>query len=453
MKDSEGDGAHPQLSAAQFWHYYRRYPYLLAKAALWGGVIVAIAWLLRNVQAVLFPVLVSLLTAYLLDPAVDRLEARFDEVDKLRDLGASRTLAIATFTLAGLVALVGFVLMLYPTLARQVTNLFSRLPELVTLVQDTLLPWIERMTGYPVPATISEAVAEYGGVVKEQLPEAAKRVSSMTTGLLSQTGAVVASLLNIVMIPVFTFYFLRDFDVLTGKLKQLVPLARREYYIERISLMDEVVGAWFRGQVTVALVLALLYSIGLGIVFGIAGIGVLSGVAIGVLAGLLNIIPYFGFLIGFVLSMLLVLLDWGGLGPVVGVGIVFAVVQGLEGWVITPKIVGDNIGLAPVMVIIVLLLGGELFGLIGVLLALPVAGIIRALLPEILEYYKQSPFYSGNYSADFARAAADAGVETPDVAEGDVYVAVEVVDPEVESDDAAAEDAEDGSDGEEVTDD
>ena len=129
----------------------------------------------------------------------------------------------------------------------------------------------------------------------------------------------------------------------------------------------------------------------------VSDIGILVGLAIGILAGVLNIVPYFGFLIGFVMSTAMVLLNWSGFGPLIGVVSVFGVVQLLEGYVITPKIVGDKVGLSPVAVIIVLLLGGELFGLLGVLLAIPVAGILRACVPDLINYYKRTPFYSGNY--------------------------------------------------------
>lgn len=407
--DDSHDSTPPRLTKAQYWHYYQRYPYLLAKVALWTAVLGVIYWLTRNVEAVLFPVLVSLLLAYLLDPAADWLEERLDRVEALKKAEASRTLAILVFMTLLLTATVGFVLILYPALAKQIGNLVKRAPELAGLAQNSILPWIETNTDFEVPANVSEAVAEYGDTIKEQIPGVMKRVSQLTANVLTSTGAVVVSILNLVMIPVFTFYFLRDFDAYKEKLREFVPINRRAFYMQRLSMMDEVVGAWFRGQVTVALILAVLYSIGLMIVFGISGVGAGTGLAIGVMSGVLNIVPYFGFLIGFVLSLLMVLLDWGGFGPVIGVLVVFGIVQGLEGWIITPKVVGDKVGLSPVAAIIVLLLGGELFGLLGVLLALPVAGIVVALIPDIVSYYKSTPFYSGNYDPDEAAAAAAHG--------------------------------------------
>jgi predicted PurR-regulated permease PerM len=405
------DGEQPPesgLTPAQFWHYYQRYPYLLAKVALWGAVLAGVYWAIMNVEAVLFPLLVSMLTAYLLDPAVDWLEEICGRVPFINE-PTDRLVAIGVFLFIILLALVGFILILYPAIATQVSKVGERIPELITLFQTKLVPWVQQKLGYQLPADLSEAMAAYGTTIQEQLPKVAQKASAWVGSLVTQTGAIVASLINLVMIPFFTFYFLRDFDRMKVALKEYVPEAHRERYLSRMRMMDEVVGAWFRGQVTVALILAFLYALGFGIVFGIAGIGSGTGIAIGILAGVLNIIPYFGVLIGTVLAALMVLLDWSGVWPLIAVLGVTVGIQNLEGWFITPKIVGDKVGLSPVVVIIVLLLGGELFGLLGVLLAIPVAGIVRVMLPDLVSYYKRTPFYSGNYSSDEAIANAIQG--------------------------------------------
>jgi predicted PurR-regulated permease PerM len=326
----------------------------------------------------------SLLIAYLLDPLVDVLEAK----------GINRTLGICIFIGIGLLGMGLFVLFLYPTISKQASLIWERLPQLAGIIETRLFPWLES-NGVEIPATISEALSEHGNTVKDALPALVEKASGLTAGLAAKTGPIIASLLYLVMIPIFTFYFLRDFDLMKPALLDLIPMHKREFIVERLHRADEVVGAWFRGQVEVALILAVLYAIGLGVVFGVAGVGATSGIAIGLLTGILNIIPYFGVFIGVVLSTLIVLLDWHGIGPLIGVGVVFAVVQLLEGYVITPRVVGEKVGLSPVTVIIVLLLGGEVMGLLGVLLAIPIAGVIRVLLPDILDYYKSSPYYTG----------------------------------------------------------
>lgn len=402
VEDVEGSG----MNATQMWHYFRRYPYILAKVALWAIAIGALFIALRSVEAVLFPIAVAMLVAYLLDPTVDFFEER----------GVSRTVTIVLLLSAGLIFVTLFVLVLYPTIARQVANVVEKLPQLVVLVEERLLPWAQTELGLEIPANATAAMAEYGETVRNQLPAVAKRVSEWVGGLLAKTGPILASLLNIVMIPIFIFYFLRDFDRMRLSTVEFIPKGRREAILSRIRRADEVVGAWFRGQVEVAGILAVLYSIGLGVTFGFSGSGVLTGIAIGIVTGFLNIIPYFGVLIGVVLSSLIVILDWSGWGPPLGVAAVFIVVQTLEGYIITPKIVGEKVGLSPVTVIIVLLLGGELFGLLGVLLAIPVAGVVRVLSPDIISHYKATPFYTGELLYDLERRAGADDVDGPGAA-------------------------------------
>lgn len=383
--DERGTG----LSAAQLWHHYRRYPYLLAKVCLGILILAGLLFVMRSIESVLFPMLASLLIAYLLDPAVDWFEQR----------KVSRSLTIVMFLFAGLVGVALFALVLYPTIARTIGSVIDRLPELAEILQTRTLPWL-REQGVEVPPTLSEAFAEHGETLKENLPSLAQKLTSWVGGVVTGAGSVVASLLNIVMIPLFTFYFLRDFDRYTAGAKEYLPVARRDVLLDRIAKADEVVGAWFRGQVEVAAILAGLYGVGLGALFGFLGIGTMSGVAIGILTGLLNIVPYFGVLIGIVLSGLLVLIDWHGWAGPLGVAAVFGVVQFLEGYFITPKIVGEKVGLSEFTVIVVLLLGGEIGGLMGVLLAIPVTGVVRVLIPDIVEAYKRSAFFTGELPYD-----------------------------------------------------
>lgn len=406
MKPKNLDGT--GLSPAQFWHDYRRYPYLLAKVCLFALGVAVLFFVARSVENVLFPLLASLLIAYLLDPAVDWFESR----------KISRSVTIVLFLLGGIVGTALFLLVLYPTIARTAASVVHRLPELLEVIQTQTIPWL-RERGVEVPPTFSEAFAEHGATVKESLPGIAQKISGWIGGLIAGAGGVLSSLLNLVMIPVFTFYFLRDFDDFTASLKRFLPQKNKEFLLDRASKADEVVGAWFRGQVEVAGILAALYAVGLGGLFGFLGLGTLSGIAIGILTGLLNIVPYFGVLIGIVLSGLLVLIDWHGwLGPI-GVALVFIVVQLLEGYVITPKIVGEKVGLSPVTVIIVLLLGGEMFGLIGVLLAIPVAGVIRVLLPDFIHAYESSPFYTGEFPYELsAQSSENLEIPPPDSASG-----------------------------------
>jgi predicted PurR-regulated permease PerM len=376
------------------WHRYTRYPYILARIATGAAALLAVFWVLTAVDAVLFPVFLSLLIAYLLDPAVDWFEAR----------GFSRTTGIGLFIAIGAVGVALFLVFLYPTIQHLLETVVEGVPRLIDILETQALPWLERTTGSTVPASWSGLFTEYRDTLQAQLPGVLQRVARGVGDIWVRTGDVISGALNLVMIPIFTFYFLRDFDRMRLALVDYLPLHNRDWLLTRIGRMDEVVGAWFRGQVEVALILAVLYAVGLAITFGFGGVGVSTGIAIGLVSGLLNIVPYFGFAIGFGLSVLICLIDWEP-WALLGVLVTFGVVQGLEGYVITPRIVGEKVGLSPVVVIIALLVGGELLGLLGVLLALPVAGILRVLLPDVLETYRKSTFYTGELALDEVRPA------------------------------------------------
>ena len=375
-----------EREAIQAWHKYGKYPYLLAKFAFFGAIFVLLFVCLRTVESVAFPLFLSLLTAYLLDPLIDRFEEK----------NIDRTIAIAIVIVLMGLGFVLLVLVLYPLVARQVINVAQKFPTLLDTLQNKVFPWLQSQAGFEMPVNFQTAVMQYGEELKSAAPTIFKKVGDWGTGLLTQTGVIVASLLNLIMIPIFTFYFLRDFDKMKGGAAQFIPLYRRDVVVDRLHKIDDVVGAWFRGQIQVSLILAALYGVGLGTAFAVTGHEAFDGFALGAISGLLNVIPYVGFAVGFVLSVLVVLIEWTGWGSLIGVLIVFSVVQGLEGYVITPKVVGEKVGLSPVAVIIVLLLGGELAGLLGVLLAIPVAGALKVLLPDIIGMYRESAYFTGS---------------------------------------------------------
>lgn len=374
-----------EMTPTAQWSHYNRYIFLLSKLLFYGVIIGATIFVMHALGAVLFPIFVSMLIAYLLDPGIDWFEER----------GVNRTVGILVYIVVGGIAAAGVVLFLYPTIARLILSLVHKAPRVVQMVQQEQIPWMEQTFNIQFPPTVRDALNEYGGQIQGAIPGVAKQVGGWITDLLTQTGALMSSLLNLVMIPVFSFYFLRDFDRMKGSAVVLLPAFRRDFLLSRLRLMDSVVGAWFRGQLQVAGILGVLYSMGLTAVFAAVGIEWTSGVAVGIVVGVLSIIPYFGVLIGIVLTALIVFIEWSGPGAVAGVAVVFLIVQLLEGYIITPKIVGEKVGLSPVSVIIVLLLGGEMGGLIGILLAIPVAGALKVLLPDLIEYYRSTPFYSG----------------------------------------------------------
>ena len=383
QKEGSADSARKsgvRLSPGEQWERYGVYPYLLAKLTFWVLVAAALIWVLAQISAVAIPLFFSVLIAYILNPTVGKLETK----------GVARSIGILII-LAGMVAFFTvFAIFLYPTIATQVERISQLAPEAVEVVETRTIPWVSERFGMELPETIAEAMEQYGEEIRDAFPAVADQVGNWVRNALTRAGTWVVSLVNLILIPFFTFYFLRDFERAKKGLMGFIPPHKAAILLDRLRKMDRTVGEWFRGQVQVSVILAVLYAIGLGVVYGVTGHNVQSGIVIGLLTGFLNVIPYVGFAVGSLLAFLVVIIEWTGWGAVLGVVIAFTVIQTAESYYITPRIVGDKVGLAPVTVIIVLLIGGQVAGLVGVLLAIPVAGAIKVILPDVIAHYRRS---------------------------------------------------------------
>ncbi|ROL66784.1 AI-2E family transporter [Pseudomonas protegens] len=344
---------------------------------VWLGGVLLVCGLVYLLHPILSPFLVALLLAYLFDPLVDRLEK----------WGLSRTWGVvAVFALFTLIVMT-LLLVLVPMLAKQLLRLYELAPQMLDWVQHSAMPWVQSRLGLAdgfwkfdkVKAAISEHMGQTTDIVGVVLSQAT------ASGL-----ALIGWLANLVLIPVVSFYLLRDWDLMMAKIRSLLPRNREERVMSLAGECHEVLGAFVRGQLLVMLALGVIYAAGLMLV------GLELGLLIGLIAGLAAIVPYMGFVIGIGAALVAGLFQFGGdLYPMLGIVAVFMVGQALEGMVLTPLLVGDRIGLHPVAVIFAILAGGELFGFTGVLLALPVAAVIMVLVRHVHDLYKDSDLYSG----------------------------------------------------------
>ncbi|KPW34237.1 TqsA superfamily permease, member of the PurR regulon [Pseudomonas syringae pv. tomato] len=346
-----------------------------------GGLALLIAFVVL-LHTILTPFLVALLLAYMGDPLVDRLERA----------GLSRTLSVvAVFGLFTLV-LMTLLLVLVPMLAKQLFRLYELAPQILDWLQHSAMPWVQAKFGLAdgfwkfdkIKAAISEHMGQAGDIVSIVLSQAT------ASGL-----ALIGWLTNLVLIPVVCFYLLRDWDLMMGKVRGLLPRQRESQIVKLAGECHEVLGAFIRGQLLVMVGLGVIYAAGLMLV------GLELGLLIGVIAGLAAIVPYMGFVIGIGSALVAGLFQFGGdLYPMMGIVAVFMIGQALEGMVLTPLLVGDRIGLHPVAVIFAILAGGELFGFTGILLALPVAAVIMVLVRHMHDVYKSSEVYAGAEDPD-----------------------------------------------------
>jgi predicted PurR-regulated permease PerM len=322
----------------------------------------------------LTPFAVAALFAYLWDPVVDRLER----------LGLSRNLSVGlVFLLIGL-ALVALVLLVIPFTERQIAKFLDQLPRWLAWIQAEAQPQLERRFGVTLDFADPNKLIE---MLKGHWREAGG-IATRVLGKVSASGlAVLGWIAQLVLIPVVTFYLLRDWDLLVSRVNELLP-RQIEPTISRLAReSDEVLGAFLRGQLSVMLSLGTLYAVGLWLV------GIDVGPLIGMIAGLISFVPYLGAIVGLGMALIAAVVQYQDWTHVFMVLAVFGVGQTIEGYVLVPKLVGDKIGLHPVAVIFAVLAGGELFGFLGVLLALPAAAVAMVLLRYLHEKYTASLLY------------------------------------------------------------
>jgi predicted PurR-regulated permease PerM len=270
-------------------------------------------------------------------------------------------------------------------LSEQIRHLIERAPVYVEWLMGTALPWLQERLGltgfeFDVDSLVEGARAYW--------KEAGTALLSVLGTVSRGGGAVVNWVLNLVLIPVVTFYLLRDWDKLTAGVLALLP-RRLEPTVRSVAgEVDEVLGAFIRGQLMVMIALGLTYAIGLWL------IGLDLAFVIGAGAGLLSIVPYLGTFVGLAAALIAALFQFQDVLHPVLVLVVFGIGQSLEGMVFTPLLVGDRIGLHPVTVIFAVLAGGQLFGFLGILLALPAAAALNVLVRHVRERYQGSEMYT-----------------------------------------------------------
>ena len=366
------------------------------------GIVGFVIWLLAPV---LMPFVIAALFAYLGDPLVDRLEKRM-----------TRTLAVCLVFLVMVIVVVAILLVLVPFIERQIGNFLAQLPTWILWFQTTAAPWLEAHLGVSTDVLDTQQLI---GMLQEHWKEAGGFATTVL-GKVSRSGlTVVGWVLNIVLIPVVAFYLLRDWDIMVDRVHALVPRSIEPVVARLAHESDVVLGAFLRGQLSVMVVLGVLYGVGLWLV------GLSVGPLIGMIAGLISFVPYLGAITGVIMAVIAALVQYQDLTHVALVLIVFAIGQTLEGYVLVPRLVGEKIGLHPVAVIFAVLAGGELFGFLGVLLALPVASVVMVLLRYAYERYRASELY---------RASDQPAIVI--VGEGEVAEAIAITERMPEADDA-----------------
>ncbi len=343
------------------------------KQGFWLAITLTFGGLVYLLSPILMPFLVAAALSYLGDPLVDWLESK----------KIPRTVAVIIVFAVIILLLIAALLILVPAISSQLTVFITRAPLVLEWFNTNAVPWLNEKFNL----SMADPGVEIEAWLQEHWQDTSLIVKNLLAGIGQSSIALVAWIGNMVLIPVVTFYLLRDWDKLINYIGDLFP---RKYYDMTCQLAkesDEVLGAFARGQLLVMLVLGIIYSVGLWF----AGIEV--ALLVGMMAGIASIVPYLGFVVGILAASIAALIQYHTMGALIPVLVVFMIGQALEGMVLTPLLVGDKIGLHPVTVIFAIMAGGQLFGFVGILIALPLAAVLAVLLRHLHSRYRQSQYY------------------------------------------------------------
>lgn len=361
--------------------------------------IALILWVLYLLKPVVLPFIGAFLVAYLFSPLVD----------KLHKIGLPRWLSIsAVFIGIGVVITLAF-WYLVPLVWEQLMYAKNSIPSGIHWANYKFLPWLsDSFNLVPMELDvdqISAAIMEY-----VQTNYSADSIQAMIAKL-AQSGLNFIQIGGtVVLIPIIAFYFLLDWDRMLDSFRRLIPRRYEEQTLVIVKECHSVLGAFVKGQFLVMVLLGVVYAMGLQL------IGLEVGLIIGMVAGLCSIIPYLGFAVGIIAAVIASLfqfgIDWMQL---LLVGVVFMIGQAVEGYILQPFLLGDKIGLSPVAVVFAVLAGAQLGGILGMLIALPVAAVIVVLLRHAREFYENSPMYSTSTYAVQDSSAGSITIETDQV--------------------------------------
>lgn len=324
-------------------------------------------------KSVLLPFVAGIIIGYLLDPWASYFERH----------GMNRTLATILVLFLVVIFLIPALIVLFSIIDEQIGRFLEALPQYITIFVKKIEPIIQELQSR-FPSLEADKIKAY---IKGNMANGLKIIGSVIRSVIS-SGFAFFNLLSLLLItPVVTFYMLRDWDKFIAKVDSLLPVKSQDSIREQAKEIDCTLAGFIRGQLSVCLILGTYYSLGLYF------IGLELGVVVGFVAGIISFIPYIGSIFGFTVSIAIAFAQFDSWGPILQVIGVFLVGQFVEGNFLTPKLVGENVGLHPVWVMFALLAGGVLLGFLGLMIAVPVAAIIGVLVRHAIINYKHSDLY------------------------------------------------------------
>ena len=329
--------------------------------------------LVYTLRSVLLPFVVGIIIGYLLDP----LATRFEKLKLSRTTATCLVLfLVAIILIPALIALAGMI-------DEQLALFINAVPKYMSSLSQKIEPLIANLQD-SFPALSREKIREY---LQGNISNGLKLLGSVLRKLITSSYALFNIISLLLITPVVAFYMLRDWNDFIKKVDSLLPKSYKKEIRNQAKAIDKIISSFIRGQLSVCVLLGSFYAIGLTLV------GLDLGMLVGFIAGIISFIPYVGSIVGFITAMAIAFAQFDYWVPIAQVVGVFAIGQFLEGNFLTPKLVGDSIGLHPVWVMFALLAGGVLLGFLGLMIAVPLAAVIGVLVRFAISKYKQSSLY------------------------------------------------------------
>jgi predicted PurR-regulated permease PerM len=341
----------------------------------WLAIALAIGGLLYALSPILAPFLAGAMLAYVLNPLVGRLTGRY----------LPRIAAVVLVLLSALALVVALALVIVPLFVKELRLMSEQLPAFLAWVNQQFAPWLREKFAVDFQLDIDSLRQLAGGILANHQDLVTGLLGSLRIGGL----ALLAFVVNLLLVPVVLFFLLRDWNALVARVDAMIPRHLHQRARSILAEIDAVLAEFLRGQVVVMLVMSVYYSAALSVA------GLEFALPVGVITGLLVIVPYVGAFTGILLGIIAATMQFGTFAGVAWVALAFAIGQALEGTVVTPLLVGKRIGLHPVAVIFALLAFGQIFGFFGVLLALPASAALLVALRHVQQAYLAGPLYGG----------------------------------------------------------
>lgn len=359
----------------------------VGRVLLWLGLVVLLVWAAIRLEAILTSFAMAFTVAYFLNPVANTLERVYARVFRRLRWIAPRAVAVATLV-AGLVLVVVLVaLIVVPTVYHQISETAVKVPGYVQRIRAEVEPAIQRLN-VRYPQEFEEVRRRIIEAIRGHIPEILAPIPGIVGAAFSSVLSFVLTILNLLVVPVFAGYLLYDMNAIRTGVAVLVPHRYRDYVYSRTRAVSRLVSAFVRGQVTVCLILGSFYAIAL------TACGVPMGLLVGFVIGFFNLIPYMSTILGLPLALLLSWVDAQSWRTLLVVTALFFVGQLVEGNFITPRIVGERLGLHAVVVMLAVLIGGTLFGFIGMVVAVPITAALSVFWADAKAWYLASDFFN-----------------------------------------------------------